>query len=313
MNAVLLDTDSLGSGLDFSELERVLPGIVCYGMTEKNDVMERVEHADVVLTNKVVIDAETMASAKHLKLICVLATGTNNVDLETARARGIEVRNVTNYGTASVAQHTLMMMLALATKLPSYQQDVRQGAWEESPFFCLLGHPVTQLAGKTLVIVGSGTLGKHVARLAEAFEMNVHFSARPGSTDDVRPSLMTLLPSADVVSLHCPLTTETEHLIDDAALKAMKPEAFLVNCARGGVIDEKAALSALREKRIAGLAIDVLPEEPPRKGHDVLQALRDEPALNLIVTPHSAWASHEARQTIIELTAKNVIEVFEER
>ncbi|MCM5703479.1 D-2-hydroxyacid dehydrogenase [Larsenimonas salina] len=312
MNAVLLDTDSLGSGLDFSELERVLPNIVYHGMTEKNDVMARVEHADVVLTNKVMIDAETMAAAKNLKLICVLATGTNNVDLEAARTRGIEVRNVTNYGTASVAQHTLMMMLALATKLPSYQQDVRQGAWEESPFFCLLGHPVTQLAGKTLVIVGSGTLGKHVARLAEAFDMHVHFSARPGSTDDARPSLMMLLPSADVVSLHCPLTTKTKHLIDDAALKAMKPEAFLVNCARGGVIDEKAALSALREKRIAGLAVDVLPEEPPREGHDVLQALRDEPSLNLIVTPHSAWASHEARQTIVELTAKNVIEVLKQ-
>jgi glycerate dehydrogenase len=223
-----------------------------------------------------------------------------------AERHGIEVRNVSAYGTASVAQHTLMLMLCLANRLPLYQRDVRAGHWDRSPFFCLLEHRTLQLTGKCLVIVGQGELGRAVAHLAEAFGMEVQFSARPGNeARDDRPSLAELAPRADILSLHCPFTEDTRHLVDEALLARMKPQALLVNCARGGVIDEQAALQALREDRLGGLAVDVLPEEPPRDGHFLIDALEEE--LNLLVTPHNAWITPEARANVIHLTVQNIL------
>ncbi|KFF50008.1 glycerate dehydrogenase [Gammaproteobacteria bacterium MFB021] len=305
MKAVLLDAASLGDDIDLSPLRALVDDLEVHALTAPEQRRERLAGAQVALVNKVVLDAELIDALPDLALICVLATGTNNIDMQAAERRGIAVRNVTAYGTASVAQHTLMLMLALAARLPHYQFALRDGAWQRSEIFCLLDQPTLQLAGKHLVIVGSGELGSAVARLGEAFGMRVAFAARPGNeASDTRPPLADLLGELDVLSLHCPLTEATRGLIDAQALAAMKPEALLINCARGGIIDEHAALEALRQGRLGGLAVDSLPSEPPREGHALLDALHEP--LNLIVTPHNAWISPEARQRVVTLTADNL-------
>ncbi|WP_110665246.1 D-2-hydroxyacid dehydrogenase [Salinicola halophilus] len=305
MKAVLLDAATLGEGIDFEPIRALVDELDIFELTSPEQCRARLEGARIALTNKVVLDAELIDALPDLELICVMATGTNNIDTAAAERRGITVRNVTAYGTESVAQHTLMLMLALAARLPRYQRDLADGAWQRSDIFCRLDHPTLQLAGKTLVIVGSGELGSAVAKLAQAFGMQVVFAARPGHEDnDERPALASLLPTLDVLSLHCPLTETTRGLIDAEALNAMKPEALMINCARGGIIDEAAALDALRDGRLGGLAVDTLPVEPPRDGHALLEALAEP--LNLIVTPHNAWISPEARQRIVSLTADNI-------
>ncbi|MBE0464133.1 MAG: D-2-hydroxyacid dehydrogenase [Halomonadaceae bacterium] len=304
-NAVMLDAKSLGPQIDLSAIRDAVTHLEVFDQSTTQQAKERLANAEIALVNKVVLDAETLKQLPSLRLICVMATGLNNIDLEAAKAQKISVKNVTAYGTASVSQHTLMLMLALANRLPKYQQEVANGAWQRSDFFCLQDHPTLQLAGKRLVMVGQGELGTEVARLAEAFGMQVSFAARPGNeANDSRPSLDDLLPEADIISLHCPLNADTQHLIDQKRLAVAKPSLLLVNCARGGIIDEVAALEALRQGSIGGLAVDVLPVEPPREGHPLLDAL-EEP-LNLIVTPHNAWITPEARQNIIALTAENI-------
>ncbi|NHH84995.1 D-2-hydroxyacid dehydrogenase [Cobetia sp. MB87] len=310
--AVMLDAGSVGDGLDFSRLEARLEGLVCHDATAPEEVVPRLSGASIVLVNKVRIEAHHMDELPTLKLIAVMATGTNNIDMAAAEARGIRVMNVNAYGTHSVAQHTWMLLLALAGRLPEYQTDIAAGEWQRSPTFCLMGRPVVQLFGKHLVIVGKGELGTAVGRLAEAFGMHVTFAARPGTAPTAeRPALESLLPQADAISLHCPLTPETQHLIDEQALAAMKPGALLVNCARGGIIDEDAALEALATGQLGGLAVDSLPEEPPREGHSLLSALESQhhsasTPLNLIVTPHNAWISQEARQNMLDLSLANI-------
>ncbi|GAB3336523.1 D-2-hydroxyacid dehydrogenase [Chromohalobacter beijerinckii] len=305
MKAVILDAASLGDDIDLSPLHAAVDNLEVHAYTPDDERQARLDNADIAITNKVVLDGDLLASLPNLKLICVLATGTNNIDMQAARDRGIEVRNVSAYGTASVAQHTLMLMLALANRLPLYMRDVAAGRWQESALFCLLDHRTLQLADKHLVIVGHGELGRAVSRLAEAFGMRVTFAARPGNeAQDSRPSLASLAGELDVLSLHCPLTDQTRHLVDAEMLSRFKPGALLINCARGGIIDEKAALDALRGGSIGGLGVDSLPEEPPRQGHALIEAL-DE-ALNLIVTPHSAWISPEARANVVSLTRDNL-------
>ncbi len=312
-NAVMLDAESLGSDIDLSVIRDAVGHLDVYQQSSAEQANERLAEADIAIVNKVVLNADTLAALPKLKLICVLATGLNNIDLHTAKAQNIVVKNVTAYGTASVAQHTLMLMLALANRLPRYQADIAQGEWQRSDFFCLQDHPTLQLSGKHLVMVGQGELGTEVARLAEAFGMNVTFAARPGNeADDKRPSLDELLPTADMISLHCPLNETTQHLINRTRLANAKPSLLLVNCARGGIIDEDAALEALREGSLGGLAVDVLPTEPPKEGHSLLTALAEGEALNLIVTPHNAWITPEARQNIVALTAANIKQWQEE-
>lgn len=305
MKAVILDAATLGDDIDLEPLRREVDTLEVHDLTPPDACRERLAGAEIALVNKVVLDEALLGNLPDLRLIGVLATGTNNIDMAAAERLGITVRNVTAYGTASVAQHTLMLMLSLANRLPLYQRDVLEGAWNRAPIFCLLDHRTLQLDGKRLVIVGSGELGRAVAHLAEAFGMRVDFAARPGNeTADDRTPLADLAPEADVISLHCPLTEATRHLIDDTLLARLKPGALLINCARGGIIDETAALAALRDGRIGGLGVDVLPGEPPRDGHPLLTAL-EEP-LNLIVTPHNAWISPEARQNVVMLTANNI-------
>ncbi|MCE8031691.1 MAG: D-2-hydroxyacid dehydrogenase [Halomonas sp.] len=305
MKAVILDAASLGPDIDLSAIREQVDDLEVHQASTTEQSRERLVGAQVAIVNKVVLDATTLEALPELKLICVLATGTNNIDMTTAERLGIEVRNVTAYGTASVAQHTLMLILALANRLPLYQRDVAAGRWNESPFFCLMDHGTLQLEGKHLVIVGQGELGSRVGALGEALGMRVSFAARPGNeAADSRPGIAELAPEADVISLHCPLTDATRHLIGTERLATLKPDALLVNCARGGIIDEDAALAALREGRLGGLGVDVLPAEPPRDGHPLLDAL-SEP-LNLIVTPHNAWITPEARQRIVALTSDNL-------
>ncbi|MBZ9556850.1 MULTISPECIES: D-2-hydroxyacid dehydrogenase [unclassified Modicisalibacter] len=305
MKAVILDAATLGDDIDLQPLRREVDTLEVYDLSPPDTCRERLAGAEIALVNKVVLDEALLGDLPELRMIGVLATGTNNIDMAAAERLGITVRNVTAYGTASVAQHTLMLMLSLANRLPLYQRDVREGAWNRAPIFCLLDHRTLQLDGKRLVIVGSGELGRAVARLAEAFGMHVDFAARPGNEgEDSRRPLADLAPEADIISLHCPLTEATRHLIDEALLTRLKPGALLINCARGGIIDEAAALTALRDGRLGGLGVDVLPGEPPRDGHPLLSAL-EEP-LNLIVTPHNAWISPEARQNVIALTADNI-------
>ena len=304
MKAVILDADSLGDGIDLSTVERQVDELVCHPLTAPHEVNQRIADADIVITNKVVLNGDTLRTANQIKLICVLATGMNNIDRDTADELGIAVKNVEAYGTPSVVQHTLMMMLSLATKMPVMQKRMAAGDWQQSPLFTLLDPPTYQLAGKHLVIVGSGELGQAVKKQAEALGMRVTFTARPGKTDDSRPSFDELFPEADVISFHCPLTEDTKGLLNRNNIKHCQPHTLVINNARGGVANEHDVLDALRKGQIGGYATDVLPQEPPKDGHPLLDAL-NEP-LNLIVTPHNAWTSPEARQRIIELTAENI-------
>lgn len=320
MKAVLLDADTLGEGIDFGVINDVVTELRLHASTSPEQLPEHIGDAEVVLTNKVVLNQEVLAASPNLKLICVLATGINNIDLAAAEELGIQVNNVEAYGTASVAQHTLMMMLALATRLPVYQHKVARGDWQSADMFCLINPAIMQLQGKKLVIVGSGELGQEVKRLAEAFGMQVEFTARPGTQTSAgsgdaasRKTLAELLPTADIISFHCPLTEDTRDLLNTDSFKRCKPELLVVNNARGGIVNEAAAVAALQAGQIGGLAADVLTAEPPKNGNPLLDAMPDATAqgLNLIVTPHNAWSSPEARQNIVDLTAKNIMNYSE--
>lgn len=302
--AVFLDLATLTrDDLDLTAFDRAMPDWTGHPVTDKDTLHERIYDADIVLTNKVCLDADAIGAAPSLKLICLAATGTNNVDLDAAKARGVAVCNIRDYCTASVAQHVIALVLALTINIPGYRQLLREGAWKDSPQFTMLDFPIRELAGKTLGIVGFGTLGRATAALAEAFGMRVIVAERPGGTAQPgRVPLETLLADADVVSLHCPLTAHTRHLIDAAALTKMKPDALLINTARGAIVDEQALADALCAGTIGGAGIDVLSEEPPVGGNPLL----DDTLPNLLVTPHIAWAAREARQRAVEEMAANV-------
>ena len=303
MKAVFLDSQSLDD-LDLSPLAACVEELVSYPTTTPEQVAERIAGFDLVITNKVVLDADLIRAADALKLVCVVATGVNNVDLEAASARGIPVCNAQGYGVNSVAQHVLGLMLALHTRLLDYDQAVKRGDWNRSSQFCLLDYPILELSGRTLGIIGHGALGQEVARLASCFGMQVLVAARPGSIDipEGRVALTELLKRADVISLHCPLTDQTRDLIDAKAMTQMKPGSFLINAARGGVVNEAALKDALCSGHLGGAATDVLTEEPPCSGNTLL----DASIPNLIITPHSAWGSVQARETIIRQTVENI-------
>ncbi|MFU8926163.1 2-hydroxyacid dehydrogenase [Acinetobacter puyangensis] len=304
-NAVFLDYATLDHGdLNFQSLHNHFGHLQLYPETFATQVIERLKNVDVAITNKVVLDAKMIQQLPQLKLILVAATGTNNVDLEAAKAQGIVVCNCQGYGTHSVAQHTLALMLALATNLVKYDQAVKQGRWQKSEQFCFLDYPIVELSGKTLGIIGYGELGHAVAQLAKAFGMQVilgQIPNRPAKADHL--PLDEFLPQLDVLSLHCPLTDETRNLIDEAQINLMKPSAFIVNVARGGIINEQVLADALKKGRIAGAATDVLSVEPPKDGNVLLNS--DVP--NLIITPHSAWGSVQARQRIVDQLVENVV------
>ncbi|MBC3386654.1 2-hydroxyacid dehydrogenase [Pseudomonas sp. SWRI179] len=301
--AVFLDHPSLDLGdLDLGPLRCCFSELQLFARTTPDQVTERLKGATVAITNKVVIDAQAMAASPDLKLILISATGTNNVDLAAARSHGITVCNCQGYGTPSVAQHTIMLLLNLATRLADYQKAVGEGRWQQASQFCLLDYPIVELEGKTLGLLGHGELGSAVGRLAEAFGMRVLLGQIPGRP--ARPDrlpLEQLLPHVDALTLHCPLNEHTRHFIGARELALLKPGAFVVNTARGGLIDEQALAEALRSGHLGGAATDVLSVEPPVQGNPLLAG--DIP--RLIVTPHNAWGSREARQRIVGQMSEN--------
>ncbi len=306
--AVFLDHSSLDLGdLDMTPLEQAFAELQTHDRSTPAQVIERLQGAQVAISNKVPLDAAVFAACPELKLVLIAATGSNNIDLAAARERGVTVCNCQGYGTPSVAQHTLMLLLALATRLPDYQRAIREGRWQQAQQFCLLDFPIVELAGKTLGLLGHGELGSAVAKLAEAFGMRVLLGQLPGRAP--RPDrlpLSELLPQVDALTLHCPLTVDTFNLIDAEELALMKPGAFLINTARGGLVNEQALADALRRGHLGGAATDVLSQEPPSAGNPLLAA--DLP--RLIVTPHSAWGSREARQRIVMQLTENAEAFF---
>lgn len=301
----MLDRLPLDQGdLDFSPLTSTLDELVCHDATAPDALDERLSGFEVAFTNKVVLGRQALSAADRLRLVCVMATGTDNVDLQAAAELGIAVSNCRGYATPAVTQHVFALITALATRWHDYQAAVRAGHWQRAGTFCLLDYPIRELSGATLGIVGYGDLGRAVAALGESFGMQVLISARPGERDgrSRRIPFAQLLPQVDVLSLHCPLTPATERLIDAAALAQMKPDAVLVNTARGGLVDSAALADALRAGRIGGAGIDVLDREPPGADHPLLAP--DLP--NLIVTPHSAWGSRQARQRLVAQLAENL-------
>ncbi|PIE40698.1 MAG: glycerate dehydrogenase [Gammaproteobacteria bacterium] len=304
MKAVFLDALSMGNDLDLATLEQSVEQICCYDHSSPQQVVERIGNADVVIVNKVVIDDNIMAQCPNLKLIAVTATGTNNIDLDAAKTRNIRVCNAIRYGRSALMQHNFALLLSLASNLFAYVEDVRSGKWQSAQQFCLMDHPIMELAGKTIGIIGYGDLGQGMAEMARAFDMKVLIAARPGTHPDStdRVPLQTLLPQVDVLSIHCLLSPESKNLITKTELQQMKNSALLLNTARGGIVNETDLLTAVKEGVIAGAGIDVLSEEPPRNGNPLL----DEALPNLLVTPHCAWASREARQRILDITAASI-------
>ena len=301
LQIVVLDRDTLvNRPFDF-DFPHTLSS---YGTTEAHETLERIRGADIVITNKVVISAQAFAENPQLKLVAVTATGVNNVDVEAAKQNGTAVCNIRAYGNESVAEHAFMMMITLMRNLPAYQRDVAAGLWENSPFFCHLGAPMRDLNGKTLAIFGRGNIGKTLATYAQAFKMNVVFAEHKNaqSVRDGYVSFDEAIRSADVVSLNCPLTPQTANMIGEAELQQMKPGAILINCGRGGLVDEAALVAALKYGQIGGAGFDVLTQEPPRDGNPLLKARLP----NLIVTPHIAWASQEAANRLFDILLNNI-------
>ena len=275
-----------------------------YGETQVLELVPRLAKATIAICNKVPMRGETLSQLPGLKLIAVAATGVDNVDLDFCRSSGINVCNTRGYAVDSLPEHALMLMLALRRNLVGYHDDVRTGTWHEAKQFCLLGRPIGDLKGATIGIIGYGTLGQSMARLAGAIGMDVLIAERKGATvaREGRTNFEDVLRRSDVISLHCPLTDETRNLIGAAELQLMKRDAILVNTARGGLLDDQALIEALRNKEIAGAGIDVLRVEPPHAGNPLLDV--NQP--NLIITPHNAWASRQAMQMLADQLIENL-------
>ncbi|MDH5545866.1 MAG: D-2-hydroxyacid dehydrogenase [Gammaproteobacteria bacterium] len=309
MKGVFLDLDSMHpQDLDLSDLEKSLTKCVLHATTTPDELVPRIADADVIISNKVVINEIHMQAAKNLKLICVAATGYNNIDINAATRLGITVANARGYATASVVEHVFGLMLALTRNLFQHHRAAHDGQWQRSPYFCVLDYPMVELNALTLGIVGYGELGRGVAQMAGAFGMKV-LVAQSLQTTNIQPSssgdrvpLDDLLRIADIVTLHCPLSEFTQNLISTRELTLMKKSAFLINTARGGIVDESALASALRAGQIAGAGIDVLSKEPPIASNPLLA--NDIP--NLILTPHVAWAGQRARQELLNEITRNI-------
>ena len=301
LQIVVLDRDTLVNRPFEFDFPHTLSS---YGTTEAHETLARIRGADIIITNKVVISAEHIAANPQLKLIALAATGVNNVDVEAAKQNGTAVCNIRAYGNESVAEHAFMMMITLMRNLPAYQRDVAAGLWENSPFFCHLGAPMRDLNGKTLAIFGRGNIGQTLATYAQAFKMKVLFVEHKHA-ETVRDGYVSFdeaVRTADALSLHCPLTPETANMIGEAELQQMKPGAILINCGRGGLVDEAALVAALKYGQIGGAGFDVLTQEPPRDGNPLLKARLP----NLIVTPHIAWASQEAANRLFDILLDNI-------
>jgi glycerate dehydrogenase len=308
MKIVLLDGYTLNPGdLSWDALQKLAPCEI-HDRTAPEQLLERAAGAEILLTNKTVLSAETIRQLPELRYIGVLATGYNLVAIEAARARGISVTNIPGYSTASVAQMVFALLLELTQQVGHHDRLVRAGRWEESPDFSFCDRPLRELAGKTFGIVGCGQIGRQVARLARAFDMQV--MVQTANPDKHRGwalaqqvelvHLDTLLGNSEVISLHCPLTPDTEQLIDESRLARMKKGALLINTGRGQLLDEAAVAAALKSGRLGGFGADVLSGEPPAADNPLLGAP------NSFITPHIAWATREARERLYAIAVANI-------
>lgn len=305
MKIAVLERDSVGTDVDVSCFEK-FGEVVYYGNTVADTVAERVKDADIIITNKAPLNGTTLKDAPHVKLICLFATGYDNVDLDYCKSRGIKVANVVNYCSTAVAQHTLLLALALSEKLAFYDDYVKSGAYGAQDRFSNFDRPFTELEGKTWGIVGMGSIGHKVASLAEAFGCKVIFYSASGKstcTEYQRVEFDTLLQESDILSLHCPLSDRTRGLINREAFSKMKKTAVLVNVARGPVVNTQDLHDALMEGQIAAAGLDVLEKEPMAKDNP-LGEIKD--STKLIITPHMSWASKEARTRLVGEVAKNI-------
>jgi glycerate dehydrogenase len=304
MKIAVLDAKTLGDDLDISPLVDI-GDLIVYQTTKPEETVERIQGADIVITNKVVIDAAMMDAAPELKLICIAATGTNNIDLEHAASKGITVKNVAGYSTQSVVQHTFAMALYLLEKLAYYDKSVKSGAWSRSGIFTDVSHPFYEIAGKNWGVIGFGTIGQEVARVASAFGAEIYYHSTSGNNlrhGYPHLSLEKLLSSCEIISIHAPLNARTFELINDNNLHLIQKDAILLNLGRGGIINETDLAYELdRQRFYAGL--DVLAEEPIDPGNPLMHIKHPE---RLLITPHIAWTSLEARQQLFEGIMKNI-------
>ncbi len=302
---VFLDADSIRPDeLDLSLLMEAFSGLTFYAHTHLSNAVDRIGSAQVVICNKTPMSRDVLLEVPNLKLIVVAATGVNNVDLAAATEHGITVCNARGYSTPSVVQVVFTMILGLMTRLFDYQRVVSSGVWQKSEQFCALHFPFSELSGKRIGLIGYGEIGRAVERVAKVFGMLPLIAERRGVTPvrEDRLAFEDVLAHADILTMHCPLTPETKDLIAEKEFALMKSDVLLINTARGGIVNECALRDALYQERIAGAGVDVLTNEPPTHGNPLL----DSPIPNLIVTPHIAWASREARQRLADQIAENV-------
>ena len=305
MQIVFLDKKTIGEVTNFNLLHK-LGTVDVYEHTQENEVVSRAEGKEVIITNKVVVNREMMGALPDLKLICVAATGTKNIDLEYAKEKGITVKNVVSYSTESVAQSTFAMLLHLLNRLSYYEAYVKSGAYARGDIFTHHGPAFWELNGKRLGVIGLGNIGRRVARIADGFGMEVVFYSTTGRNNNInyrRFDLDTLLGTSDVVSIHASLTETTRDLISYEKMKLMRPCAILLNTGKGGIINEADLARALNENIIAGACVDVLSAEPIKSNNPLLKVMHRE---KILITPHMAWASMESRARLIEGVARNI-------
>lgn len=301
----ILDAKTLGPDTDLSPL-RKFGQLKVYAVTAAHEVAERIKNCEIIISNKVILDDSNLKYAAQVKLICIAATGANNIDLGYTARQGITVCNVAGYSTRSVVQHTFAMLFYLLQSSSYYDHYVKSGQYSQSNIFTHLEKPFWELSGKTWGIIGLGTIGRSVARLAGEFGCRaIYYSASDANNtcDYRRVSLAELLREADVVSIHAPLNENTKNLINYQRLQLMKPHALLLNLGRGGIVNEADLAAALDEKLLGGAALDVLEQEPPGANNPLLHIRQPE---KLLITPHIAWASQEARRTLVQELCLNI-------
>jgi len=312
MHAVFLDQHTFSSNISLITIQQQLESLTCFPTTSAEQIISRCQDADIIITNKVVLNAACLKQLPKLKLVCIAATGTNNVDLNAALDLGISVNNVCAYATASVSQYVVAQMLEYFNQTSHHNHNTSQGKWQQSPTFCYHGNGFNELSGKTLGIIGNGNLGQGVAKLGQAFGMHVLIAERPKAVTirAGRHSFEKVLAQADVLSLHCPQTPDTENLINTNTLSKMKATAMLINTARGALVNSNDLFIALKTKQIAYAVLDVLEQEPPPADHILLQAISNKQSNaslnNLKITAHIAWASIESQQRLVDLIAENI-------
>ena len=303
MHGVILDSKTIGKGVDLEPITDLLDSWDVFELTSRSETNQRISDADVVLTNKVKIDKSNLRLAKKLKFISVLATGTDHIDLKEASQTDVKVSNVRGWCTPSVTQHAVALLLSLTNKVSQYSADVCSGKWQSSDTFALLNYHTEEISGKTIGIFGFGELGQSFSNVMKSFGAKVLLGERKNLPPRAgRKSFEETLERSDFISLHCPLTPENVHMIDKMALKRMKSSAFLINTARGGLINSAHLLEALSSGEIAGAALDVLETEPPRD-NEPLSAVKMP---NLIISPHVAWSAIESRKRLVEQTQENI-------